>query len=384
MKELFIKYIKGECSHEEVDQIVAYLKKSEDLSEVPTFNDISEILERYPEMDENASDYIYNSILEINKVKRLPIKRKFQIWKYAAAAVIIGILATTYLFKVDNSKNPPEIVPVIVNNEIEVGTDKASLTLEDGSVVLLDEGNTYQTSNATSNGEKIIYKNRKTSSKDIVYNYLTIPRGGQFLIKLADGTQVWLNSESQLKYPTSFVDGETRQVELVYGEAYFDVSPSTEHDGSRFKVLNKSQEIEVLGTEFNLKAYKDDNNVFTTLVEGKVGLSSALSHSILKPKQQAIVNVYDKKTKIIKVDLYHEISWKDGVFSFRKKPLGEIMKVLSRWYDLDVQFTSPELKNKGFNGVLGKDQEIEEILDIIKSFGVISDYEINNKTVILK
>ncbi|WP_396187505.1 FecR family protein, partial [Flavobacterium sp.] len=199
-----------------------------------------------------------------------------------------------------------------------------------------------------------------------------------------DGTKVWLNSETQLKYPVAFTDGATRQIELVYGEAYFEVSPSTKHKGAKFKVLNQSQEVQVLGTQFNIKAYRDETNVYTTLVEGKVAVSNSKINKILKPSEKSNLNLLEKTIAISKVDVYNEISWKDGVFSFRKKPLGEIMKVLSRWYDIEVQFENQDSKNARFNGVLGKEQKIEDILKRIKKFKVIKDYEIKNKKVIIK
>ena len=307
-------------------------------------------------------------------------------FKYAAAAILVGILTTTYVFRNNYFTNPAEVTPVIVNTNtrIEAGTDKATLTLENGSVIVLKNGNTVQTKNATSNGKEIVYKTSEQKQTKIAYNYLTIPRGGQFFIKLSDGTQVWLNSESQLKFPVAFVDGEIRQVELVYGEAYFDVSPSTKHKGAKFKVFNKSQEIEVVGTEFNIKAYKDETNVFTTLVEGKVNVSIANRKQRLTPNQQLNLNTKTNTTILKSVDVYNEIAWKEGVFSFKRKSLEDIMIVLSRWYDLDVKFANPELKKSGFNGTVGKDQKIEDILETIKSYGAIREYKIINKTIILK
>lgn len=307
-------------------------------------------------------------------------------FKYAAAAIVVGILSTTYVFRNNLFTNPTEVAPVIVNTniKIETGTDKATLTLEDGSVVVLKNGNTVQTKNATSNGKEIVYKAGEQKQTKIAYNYLTIPRGGQFFIKLADGTQVWLNSESQLKFPVAFVDGEIRQVELVYGEAYFDVSPSTLHKGAKFKVYNKSQEVEVIGTEFNIKAYQGETNVYTTLVEGKVAVNTANGKQKLIPNQQLNLNLKTNTSILNSVDVYDEIAWKEGVFSFKRKSLEDIMIVLSRWYDLDVKFENSELKKSGFNGTVGKDQKIEDILETIKSYGVIKEYKIINKTVILK
>lgn len=306
-------------------------------------------------------------------------------YKYAAAAIVVGILTITYFFKENIFQNSVEVTPQIVNTNTAIvpGTSKATLTLEDGSVVTLEKGNSITTKNATSNGENIIYKNQKSKTKEIGFNYLTIPRGGQFHLVLADGTKVWLNSETQLKFPVSFVDGTVRKVELVYGEAYFEVSPSTNHKGSKFKVVNKSQEIEVLGTEFNVKAYKDETNIYTTLVQGKVSVTTELTKKILKPSEQSNLNLNTNGIQVSVVDVYSEISWKDGIFSFKGKPLKDIMKVISRWYDVEVIFENKKLESIKFKGTLEKNQSIDEILSIMKSYS-INNYEIKNKTIILK
>jgi len=303
---------------------------------------------------------------------------------YAAAIIVIGLMTTIYLFKdsLFDTPHPPQ--PTIVKTAIGPGTDKATLTLDDGSIVALEKGKAYNSQNITSNGEDIVYEAKEQHAKEIKYNYLTIPRGGQFHILLSDGTEVWLNSETQLKYPVAFIDGEPRQVELIYGEAYFDVSPSIKHEGSVFKVLNASQEIEVLGTEFNIKAYNDESNIYTTLVEGKVTIVTPTTKQILQPSEQSKLNLATQSVEVSKVDVYNEISWKDGIFSFMNMPLGEIMRVLSRWYDVDIQFDDPKIMEEKFNGALGKDQDLEDILMTIKDFGVIKDYKIENKKVDLK
>ncbi|GAA3605052.1 FecR domain-containing protein [Flavivirga amylovorans] len=311
----------------------------------------------------------------------IPIYRK-PWFKYTAAASVVFVLALTVFLNKDNNQQQ-FTEPIIVNNQIEKGTDKATLTLENGEQVTLTKGDTYQTQDATSNGEEIIYDSSSTSS-ELVYNHLTIPRGGQFHLILSDGTQVWLNSESQLKYPVAFNKGETRQVELVYGEAYFDVSPSTNHNGADFKVYHKDQEVQVLGTEFNIKAYKDEVNVYTTLVEGKVAVSYLDQSQNLNPGQQAALYTVQNKLEISNVNAIREIAWINGEFMLEHKTLTEIMQVLSRWYDMDVIFETEKLRDVRFVGVLGKDQSIIEILETIKNFGVITNYEINNKTITLK
>ncbi|MBD0725845.1 hypothetical protein B6A10_11695 [Flavobacterium sp. L1I52] len=309
-----------------------------------------------------------------------------KLWlKYTAAAILILALGLTYVFKTNLFQNKYDRVPklVNVNNVIIPGSNKATLTLADGSVVTLEKGSSYQTQNAKSNGEEIVYNQKSKTDETVLFNYLTIPRGGQFHLVLADGTEVWLNSETQLKFPVSFVEGENRKVELVYGEAYFDVSPSTNHKGSKFKVLNKSQEIEVLGTEFNVKAYKDESNIYTTLVEGKVSIKTEKSKDILRPSEQSNLNLKTYDLSISEVNVYGEVSWKDGIFSFKGKTLKEIMKVISRWYDVEVVFEDKNLEQVKFRGTLNKNQSIEEILLIMKSYSV-NNYQIKGKTIILK
>lgn len=307
-------------------------------------------------------------------------------FKYAAAAMVIGLLTTTLVFKDTifntSDKNPVVIVKNDIKN-IKPGTDKATLTLGDGSQIVLQKGTPVQTQNANSNGEEIIYKSNKQNTSKLVYNYLTIPRGGQFTIKLSDGTKVWLNSETQLKFPVAFVEGETRQVELVYGEAYFEVSPSTAHKGAHFEVYNQKQKVEVVGTEFNIKVYKDESNIYTTLVKGKVNVAIENRTQSLVPNQQLNLDLKNNTSIIKTVDVYNEISWKDGVFSFKGKPLKEIMKVISRWYDVDVIFANKKLESVQFKGSLDKKQPLDEILSIMKS-STIESYEIKDKTLIIK
>ncbi|WP_052826055.1 FecR family protein [Neotamlana nanhaiensis] len=316
-----------------------------------------------------------------------PVFRLFKkSWhKFVAAAILVGVLATTFYFNDGLFNTSIETTPTIVNtNAIEPGTDKATLTLGDGSVVELEKGSTVATQNANSNGEQIVYTSDGESKSKTEYNYLTIPRGGQFHVVLSDGTEVWLNSETQLKYPVAFVEGQTRQVELVYGEAYFDVSPSTKHKGTKFMVINQSQNVEVLGTEFNIKAYKDEENIYTTLVEGKVSVNTKNSHKVLNPSEQSNLNLLNDGITVSQVNVYNEISWKDGIFSFEQKPLEEITKVLSRWYDVDFVIENKSLKDATFTGVLGKNQSIEKILSNIKTLSIIENYEINYKTITLK
>ncbi|SHJ87481.1 FecR family protein [Pseudozobellia thermophila] len=385
-ENLIIKFINNQASISELEELENWMEdpRHEKLFKayVKTNYAIDFNMRRFD------SEKLKNRLLRemANEKKAIKLERRRKVMNYAAAAVVIGVFACAYFYQFNSPAEPIEEKPVelTLKNTIEPGTDKAILTLEDGSMVALDKTNPYDAPHAKSNGEQIVYKNVGAKPSKIEYNYLTIPRGGQFYIKLSDGTEVWLNSESRLKYPVSFRENETREVELVYGEAYFDVSPSTEHKGSKFKVLNKNQEIEVLGTEFNIKAYRDEAHIYTTLVEGSVTVGSGGQVQKLAPAQQSKLDIGSNTFNVYKVNVYNETSWKNGIFSFRDKPLKDIMKVISRWYDVDVVFENKELEAVTFKGVLGKNQDLQEILSAIKTLSIIENYEINEKKIILK
>lgn len=318
---------------------------------------------------------------KISKSTSLP-KRAFN-FKYAAAAVIFISLGSFWYF--NSSKNTSQIhheYEVAKENPIKVGTDKATLTLDNGSIVALEKGTKYNNQEASSDGERLIYKSGKSTSNNLVkQNTLTVPRGGQFFLVLADGTKVWLNSETQLKYPVAFTPNKIREVELTYGEAYFEVSPSTQHNNVGFVVHSENQDVQVLGTQFNIKAYKDEKTTFTTLVEGKVLVDNLnnISKNLI-PGEQSILSLNSKKISVTRVNVYNQISWKDGLFSFKNTSLKEITKVLSRWYDVSIVFEDETKELIEFNGVFRKNLNLKQILDIIQSTNEVK-YSITNKTI---
>ena len=387
IKNIIVKYLTNQATSFELDELETWIKEPSNEKIFNTYVKTNYVIEY--NMRKFNSDKVNDKLLEAiaNEKKIIKLKRTHRIFRYAAAAAIFGILTTTYFFKDELFNASKETTPTIVNTEvvdIEPGTNKAILTLENGSQITLEKGKSIQTPNAISNGEEIKYDSDNIDAEEVVYNYLTIPRGGQFQVVLEDGTEVWLNSESKLKYPVRFKEGETRKVELIYGEAYFVVSPSTNHQGAKFKVFNNAQEVEVIGTQFNIKAYKDENSISTTLVEGKVNVSIENRKQSLVPNQQLILNTISNTTSIQDVDVYNEIAWKDGVFSFDEKSLEEIMTVLSRWYDIEVVFKTKSIEKLEFVGILRKNQSIEAILNSIKNFGGIKNYTIVGKKIILE
>lgn len=316
------------------------------------------------------------------RVVQLPLPKSKYGW--AAAAVVAFFLVTPIFF--DKSEDSATTPIGVVDNQIQPGTDKAVLTLADGEDVNLGKGKTYVGANANSQGEHLIYKNgvSDNGTNEMAYNYLTIPRGGEFFVQLSDGTQIWLNSESRLKYPVAFAEGQVREVELLYGEAYFDVSPSTAHKGSRFKVLHNTQQIEVLGTEFNLKAYYDEPTVETTLVEGAVAIQSQETNEQMVPNQQYVYHLVSGRGQMnSNVNVYNVTSWRKGVFIFQNKSLDEVCRLLARWYDVDFTINNQDLKKIVLSGSVSKEQNIESILLTIKNLKGI-EYEIQGSNIIIE
>ena len=337
-------------------------------------------------MSEFDTEKKKKSVLEkINKDKITASRlKRLNYFKYAAIiAIIFGV---TYVLLTTDSAT----MKIPNNNGIEIvesGSNKAILTLENGNQVALEKGKKYNNDKVRSDGESLIYasKSNKENTKELTYNYLTVPRGGQFFLKLSDQTRVWVNSDSRLKYPTDFLTGNTREVELVYGEAYFEVSPSSENGGTLFKVLTRKQKVSVLGTEFNIRAYKEQTEVVTTLAGGEVVVIKDGVKKSLKPNQQSIVKDNSNLIDVKQVDASLMTSWVKGLFIFEEKSLAEMLDDLSRWYDVEVFYERKELKEIPFTGVLERTKSLNDLLEFIE---VISDgaieFNLKNNVLIVK
>jgi len=256
---------------------------------------------------------------------------------------------------------------------IESGGNKARLITSDGSyydlsdnkdVVIREEG-----SKIISDGQSIQYITEKDRDSRIYYNTIEVPKGGEFTLLLADGTKVWLNSGTTLRYPVSF-SGSERVTELS-GEAYFEVA---KNEKMPFRVKSGDQVVEVMGTSFNISSYLEDSLITTTLVEGKVSVflkENPEDKIILLPNYQSNLN-RDLNTITRKsVDIQQYTAWKDGRFYFKDQPLSEIMKILSRWYDVNVIFENEMAKGLKFTGDLERYEDFEKILALIEKTEVV-------------
>tara|TARA_R110000868_G_scaffold127458_3_gene335109 strand:+ start:2624 stop:3787 length:1164 start_codon:yes stop_codon:yes gene_type:complete len=383
-EKIIVKFLNQEANHSELEKLEDLLKNEKGIQVFNSFVKTQYLSTlSMTEYDVNkAKESIKARLKKGKRIKRINLYKRMAV--AASVMLVLGIA-----FYMMNNTNP------VTGTEgqkqpqlIMVGTDKAILTLENGDEVALEKGKNIQTGKASSNGEELIYVDKEQSDaavKEQLFNYLTIPRGGQFFVKLSDGTEVWLNSETKLKYPVAFKDGLTRKVEIIYGEAYFKVSPSNAHNGAAFHVITKSQEINVLGTEFNIRAYNNDQIMATTLVEGKIRIKNGEVSETMTPNQQAKIGYESDKIDIQEIDVSQEISWVKGLFSFNEKPLEEIMTVLSRWYDTEVIFENAKQKKFVFTGILERTKAVEDILNLIEatSEGQLK-FEINDKTIYIK
>lgn len=327
--------------------------------------------------DFSKENYVIDQERAFLKIKNKLIKKKTRSsnLNYAVAAIIIVALASSVFLKsLPDSLSEPSPSP-----------ESIVLTKTDGTEIDLTSVKAYKDKNVTGSGKHLKYIADSLATAEIGYNFLSIPRGKQFTIKLADNTTIWLNSDTKIKYPVTFKNDEPRLVEVLYGEAFFDVSPSSENNGMNFLVSTRNQTIEVLGTEFNIKSYREDSLIATTLAKGEIILSNRVNTQRHKLKSgfQSIFDPENLEWRVREVNVANEISWKKGVFTFKGKDLKDIMITVSRWYDTEVIFSDKSLENIKFNGVIRRTQSIKNILNILQETGKVR-YKIVNKKITIK
>jgi len=364
---------KEKLSKSDRRKLRAWLLKSEKNQEL--FDDLSNPEKWNKELEEFKGTDPNNVWLKIRErigAKESPVKRIHSIWINIAAASVILFLLTGlgYWFIYKNFRRGSEInTDNIVKQEIIVpGRNKASLTLSDGSVINLD---------TVSQGFLSVYEGISLTKKDSgtisfgnsppTYfsgspNTLNVPKGGQYHLQLPDGTEVWLNSSSSLKFPTAFSKDERRLI--LSGEAYFEVSK----DKSRpFVVQTEKGFVKVLGTHFDLNAYSDDMVTSVTLIEGLVEMGKADYDSILvHPGEFASIN---EKGKLFhgKANIDQVMAWRKNAFWFRNATYEEIMQQLERWYDIKIVFKNHS--DQRFSGILPRDRPLGELLTIMEKEG---------------
>jgi transmembrane sensor len=327
--------------------------------------------------------------------------RHLRTWKRSwlvAASILLLLMASGYLLSLDRDTVATVVSHQQASNNIQPGKEGAILTLADGRTVVLDSlGNgiiaTQSSTQVVLKDGQLVYKQLTTGDPDsigtgsrLAFNTMTTPRGRQYQLILPDGSKVWLNAASSITYPTAFT-GTERKVSIT-GEAYFEVSPlpaSPGGGGEKGKmsfivdVAGKGR-VEVLGTHFNINAYDDEGAIKTTLLEGKVKVSATqpqlapsgretINHkqqTVLIPGEQAQMNDHSSLIRVVKnVDVEEVMAWKNGHFHFNDTDLKNMMRQLSRWYDIDVKYAG-QVPADRFSGKVSRSLNLLQVLKMLE------------------
>jgi ferric-dicitrate binding protein FerR (iron transport regulator) len=337
---------------------------------------------------------------EIDEAEAVPVvpKRRFPLLRFVAAAAVILVMgAGAYsLFFRDAQKKDPLVKKADPppDNDIQPGENGAVLTLANGEKIILDSAGNGMLAiqsdvKVINKGGQLIYDSKSSSSDELVYNTISTPRARQFKLQLSDGTRVWLNAASSIRYPARFAQ-DSRTVEIS-GEAYFEVASRQAANGATkvpflVKILSATDDdggtVKVTGTAFNINAYEDESFIKTTLVEGSIHFKKGNAEKWLMPGEQAQLN---KKgaIKIIKnANVEAETAWKNGYFTYDKTDIQTVMKQLSRWYDIEVDYENGIVPDDKYWGDIQRDATLSNVLKVLEMSGLKFRVEGKKVTVI--
>jgi transmembrane sensor len=375
LRGIIKKHLAGKASPEEqkfLEEYFEYFESKDNIVEQLTENEKSQL-------EQKMEAAIFTKIKASHPIRRI------QLYRIAAAAVLIGVIITAglYFYQKLNSNEPTvgKAQPVKrIENDIDPGGNKAVLILADGSKISLDDsqiGNITRQGNAvvskTSDGQ-VVYNLMHTDNKntEVSSNIIQTPVGGEYQVILPDGTKVWLNSSSKLEFPTAFI-GKERIVKLS-GEGYFEVAKNA---AMPFKVKVNDIEIKVLGTHFNIMAYPDEGIAKTTLLEGSVNITRGENSKLLVPGQQARTSS-NNKIDVINADVESAVAWKNGYFKFDRDGIQTVMRQLARWYDMDVVY-SGNIPRDEFSGKIRRNVKASKALEFLEKTGL--QFKIEGKKV---
>jgi hypothetical protein len=369
---LLDKYLLNECTPAEAEELFYHLKKDEAgrllLKNLQTsFN--KEINQPRP-IDPVISNNVWQKLeANINREQQ-PKSYPFKTWISVAAAAILLLTAGLFLYKPKQHNFQLASRKERFKNDVAPGSNKAVLTLANGQTIILNQTKNglitkqgQTTINKINNG-LLSYEASDAGNAPVQYNTVSTPRGGEYQVILPDGTAVWLNAASSLKFPTAFT-GTERDVELT-GEAYFEVA---KNKAMPFKVMTSKVQVEVLGTHFNVNAYDDEDAQKTTLLEGSVKLTSNSGQVMLEPGQQGSFNKQAGNFRVAKADVDEAIAWKNGNFMFASEDIQSILRKVSRWYNVDIVYQDNAPK-KAIWGTVSKFDNVSEVLKVIELTGV--------------
>jgi transmembrane sensor len=310
--------------------------------------------------------------------------RTVGLWKrVAVAATVATIIFGAGLFYFSNDKKADEPSVAFVN-DIKPGKVGATLTLANGLKINLTDASNGELAreagisvSKTADGQ-LVYAAKSSAGEPGKINTLTTAKGETYILTLPDKSQVWMNAASSLTYATSLNERGERRVKLS-GEAYFQIAKDKAHP---FIVETDKQEVEVLGTHFNVNSYANELITKTTLLEGSVKIRAGKLEKILRPNQQAVLS--GDKIQVDDVEAEYEVAWKNGFFMFNGERLESIMAKVSRWYNVEIEYKDPELKSKEFLGTISKFETISKVLNMLERTQVVSFKIKGNKIIVEK
>jgi transmembrane sensor len=383
LKALYTKYLLRQCTPEEVRKLMEHFHLYGEQS--PLAERIESELEEEEPLQEDSEDV--KALLEENfiYINRHISKKKDNSWYWPAsiAASILLICAFGLYFYRGSDQKVHQATEIANIANVKPGGNRAQLTLSNGKTIDLDEaanGLLAQQSGIsitkTTSGQLIYGVKPADLNSKVAYNIISTPKGGQYQIILPDGSKVWLNSASALKFPTVFKDKE-RRVEL-HGEGYFEVA---KNQNKPFIVQAAGTTVKVLGTHFNVMAYEDEKEVRTTLLEGAVQLKSKSASVILKPGQQGLLSEDARNIEIKNADLDAVMAWMNGYFVFDQANLPELMRQISRWYNLDVVYEGT-IGEHEFVGKIKRSSSLSTVLKVLENGGL--NFKLEGRTLIVK
>lgn len=379
-RSLLEKYLADSISESEKAQLFQMLQSTDYESELEQILDTAFLEGNIKGLsDPNRAKALFDKIVEQGQVSRKPlfVSRRLR-YSAVAAAILLLLSIAVYQFRTTGRTSAVIAGKGRIDEEILPGSDKAMLTLADGSVIILDSTGTRAMRQGNTDirqykGQlKYLQQESETASS---YNTLTTPRGGQFRLTLPDGSEIWLNAASSITYPTAFT-GNRRKV-VITGEVYLEI---TKNENMPFEVIVNDIEITVLGTRFNINAYKDEPFVNMTLLEGAIKVSRANKDQLLMPGQQEQLSP-DGTLKIISdVDTASVIAWKNGMFSFNDADIPAVMRQIKRWYDADVEYKSEVSQH--FMGSVPRSVPVSKLLTMLELTGRLH-FRIEGKKIIV-
>jgi transmembrane sensor len=380
LQYLLQQYADNSCTRAELLELLEALKQEGDTGEL---QEAMKVLWEQVRADDQLAglnrEHIFSRVIQSGKVHELP-PREFNFVRWGTAAAILLVVGFGIYFS--KTIHPPaQISKTHPASIILPGTNKAVLTLANGQKVVLDNSSSGQISTDGSTTTIRLDKGRLAYAGQLKgrernspgFNLLSTPAGGQYQIILPDGTKVWLNAASSLRFPVLFAD-DSRQVELM-GEGYFEVA---KNKAKPFRIAVNGEEIKVLGTHFNVMGYSDEASTITTLLEGSVQIAKGRNVRKIVPGEQAIVG---DEIQVAKVDVSEAIQWKNGNFNFSHEKIQRIMRKLSRWYNIDVEYQG-KITGEGFVGTVPRSKNLSEVLNTLESTGLVH-FKIKERRVIV-